>query len=151
MANKIGMKNKKYVTVPLMTGTDGDASVRFVNTTFQERDDSAKYFADPDFGAWLLEKIYNENRLLANKKGLFKKKWCCSSCNTELNINSIKLQQIENELQYKNLPVFIIQITIPAIECSNCKKVCGIDIKGSLQYHLNEAIMHAFSSQNIKP
>ncbi len=100
------MNNKKYVIIPLMTGMYGDASVRFVNATFQEMEDSAKYYADSDFGAWLLEKIYNEMRLFAGKKGIFNKKWCCSSCSTELNIDSIKLQPIEYELQYKNLSVF---------------------------------------------
>ena len=56
---KSRMKNKTYVTIPMITGTVGDVSMVFVNATFQKVNESKKRFPDPDFGAWLVEQIYH--------------------------------------------------------------------------------------------
>jgi len=145
------MADKTYVTIPFMTGTDGAASVEFINVTFQEKNDFTKRYPDPDFGAWLIEEIYNLRKIFAVKRGFFRKRFLCPSCSTELSSDSQVRMQIVFELKYKNFTPFTMRITIPSIECPRCKKICGIDAIGSLGYHLNEAIIHAFKSENIKP
>jgi hypothetical protein len=60
-------------------------------------------------------------------------------------------RQIAYELQYKNFDPFTVKITLPTVECSQCKRVCGIDPNGSMNNHLGEAMVNAFRSQNIKP
>jgi hypothetical protein len=145
------MEDKTYVSIPYIAGTDGDAAVAFINATFREVNDLKKRYPDPDFGAWLMNEIYFKNKILTERRGFFKKRLLCPACNTELSIQSQASKQMEYELKYKNFTPFIIQITIPSVECSQCKKICGIDPDGSLSYHLNEAIIHAFKSENIKP
>jgi hypothetical protein len=110
-----------------------------------------KRYPDPDFGAWLIEEIYNKKKIFAERRGLFKKRLLCSSCSTELSRDSQVPKQIEYELKYKNFTPFTVRISIPSVECPQCKKICGVDATGALGYHLNEAIIHAFKSENIKP
>ncbi len=145
------MKEKSFVSVPFMTGKHGEASVVLMNVTFVLENDLTKRYCDPDFGAWLLEEIYNRKRLFAVKKGFFKKSWWCPSCRTEICADTQAPHRIEYELKYKDFAPFSIQITIPSVECPECKKICGVDQNGSLGYHLNEAIIQAFKSENIKP
>ena len=145
------MKDKTYVSIPLMAGTDGDIAVEFINATFLVGNGQIKRYPDPDFGAWLMEEIYNKRKIFAEKRGFLKKKLLCSSCSTELDSFSRLPKQIEYEFKYKDLTPFIMRITIPSVECPHCKKMCGVDIDGSPGYHLNEAIIHAFESENIKP
>ena len=48
-----------------MTGAAGDATITFINATFQVKNKSEKRYPAPDFGAWLVEQISNVNKLLA--------------------------------------------------------------------------------------
>lgn len=144
-------KNRNYVVIPMMTGTDGDASVTFLNATFQKVNESKKRFPDPDFGAWLIEQIYSEKKMMAERRGAFKKKLYCPSCDGELSPEIREPKQIEYELQYHDFDPFKMQITIPSVVCPQCGKVCGMDLDGSLSNYLGDAIIAAFKSVNIKP
>jgi hypothetical protein len=144
-------KNITYVSIPLMTGSDGDTSVTFLNATFRKINESKKRYPDPDFGAWLIEQIYHVKKIMAERRGIFRKKSFCSSCGTELNAELRLLMQIDYELKYKDFDPFSLHITIPSVACPQCNKLSGIDLDGSLVYHLNEALIAAFKSENIKP
>lgn len=144
-------KNRVYVSIPTMTGADGDAKVRFINATFQKVSESKKRFPDPDFGAWLIEQVYSEKKMMAERRGAFKKKLYCPSCDGELSPEIREPKQIEYELQYHDFDPFVLQITVPSVTCPQCGKVCGMDLDGSLSNHLGDAIIAAFNSENIKP
>ena len=134
-----------------MTGVDGDATVIFINATFQKVNETKKRYPDSDFGFWLIEEIYKNKKILADRQGTFKKKLFCSSCGTELNSDFRGPKQIEYELKYIDFDPFIMQVIIPSVECPQCKQICGIDLDGSLNNQLNEAIIAAFNSESIKP
>jgi len=144
------MKNLDYTIIPFMRGTDGDASVVFVNTTFQVVNETEKRYPDPDFGAWLIDEIYNKKKIFAERKGLFKKRFFCAACGTEINLEKLSPKQIEYEIKYKHFNSFRLQISIPSVICPRCTRICGIDLDGSLTFHLNESILHAFKSNSIK-
>ena len=134
-----------------MTGTYGDTTVTFINATFQKVNETKKRYPDPDFGFWLIEEIYKNKKILADRQGTFKKKLFCSSCGAELNSDLREPKRIEYELKYMDFDPFIIQVKIPSVECPLCRRICGIDLDGSLNNQLNEAIIAAFNSENIKP
>jgi len=144
-------KNRTYVTIPLMTGSDGAASVTFLNATFQKGNGAQKRYPASDFGGWLIDQIYNVKKIMAERRGVFKKKLFCPSCGAELHSEYRGPKQIEFELRYVDFDPFILQITIPSISCPQCNRICGIDSDGSLNNHLSEAILAAFKSENIKP
>ncbi|MFZ5921836.1 MAG: hypothetical protein ACOYY3_12355 [Chloroflexota bacterium] len=145
------MEEKEFVSIPVLSGVNGNASVTFVNATFQKVDEVSRRYPDPDFGAWLFEEIYTKRGTLAERRGVLKKKFLCSSCGTVLNPEMQMPKRIEYELKYKNFDSFTMQITIPSVICPQCNKISGIDLDGSLNNHLNEAIIVAFKSENIKP
>lgn len=145
------MKEKNYILIPLMTGADGDASVAFINATFQRVNESIKRYPDPDFGAWLTEQIFYKKKIFSDMQGVFRKKFSCPSCGTELDPAFKKFRQIEYQLRYKDFAPFVLQVTIPSVICRQCNRVSGIDIDGSLNNHLSEAIIIAFKTENIKP
>ncbi len=145
------MKDKEYISIPFITGTDGNATVTFIDVTFQKVNDTFNRYPDPEFGAWLIEQIFAKKKILAEKWGFFEKKLFCSSCRTELNPELQTPKRIDCELKYKDFDPFIAYITIPSVICPQCNRICGIDLDGSLSDHINEAIIAAFKSKNINP
>jgi hypothetical protein len=69
------MKDKTYVTIPSMSGTDGDASVVLINATFQVENDSEKRFPHLEFGDNIIvcpsgfKVIHNESIILGTIQG----------------------------------------------------------------------------------
>lgn len=144
------LSQKTFISIPHIVGADDNVLVEFINATFQQKNTVTKKYPDPDFGAWLIEEIYNQRKIFAEKRGFKKKILLCPFCNTELNNDSPIPRMIENDFKYKDFSPFAMRITLPAIECPRCKKVCVADSSGLLSYHLNEAIIRAFKSENIK-
>jgi len=145
------MKDKNFIKVNSLTGKNGDISVMFLGVTFRVENEKSIRFIDPNFGAWLLEKIYNQNSLFGIRKGFFHKEWFCPSCKTLLKTSKLIQNQFEFTFAYKEYPSFILQLTLPSIICSKCKRIIVIDKDGSLGYRLNEAIIQAFKTKNILP
>ena len=146
------MSEKAYVIVPTMTGTADDATVTFINATFQVKNKSEKRYPAPDFGSWLVEQISDVNKLLAESYRLFfKKKFYCPSCSTELNPNLRKPVETVYELKFHDFDPFTLKITCPSVECPKCRKTCGISTKGPPGSKVYEAILNAFAAENIKP
>ena len=146
------MSEKAYVIVPIMTGTAGGATATFINATFQVKNKSEKRYPAPDFGSWLVEQISDVHKLLAEScRIFFKQKFYCPSCSTELDPNLRKPVETVYELKFHDFDPFTLKITFPSVECPECKKICGIDIKGPSGSTVYEAILNAFAAENIKP
>jgi transcription elongation factor Elf1 len=143
-------KQPAYVTLPQISGSEGQVSVSFLNATFQKKG-HVRTYPDPAFGSWLVDEIYNHRKLFAVKKGVLKKSFTCPACNSRLVQASASRRSIEYELQYRGLPPFTLRIDILAAECPQCGKVSVIDARGRLVYSLNEAMIHAFEAGKVKP
>jgi hypothetical protein len=141
----------QHVTIPYMYGFEDEVSITFLNATFHMKDGLAKTYPDPVFGEWLITEIYSQIEIFADKQGVFKKHYICSSCGHGLDTEAKRPMQAEYELQFKDFPVFTMRIGLPAVICNNCQKICGIDPDGRVSLKLNDAIINAFKSENIKP
>jgi hypothetical protein len=145
------MKNiRKFIVIPSVTGTDGEISVSLLNATFEDLDGAIRKFPEPEFGPWLIEQMYQGQRILATKKGILKKSYVCPDCSSELDPDTVKPAETSFELQYLDFAPFRMKISFPGVVCPQCQKLCGIDRKGSFDYHLAEALLHAFRSKNIR-
>lgn len=147
------MTKGELVILPLISGNEQDVEASLVNATFQVIDTSSYKFPHPEFGAWLINEIYANQKINAKKEGLFKKKYVCSSCQSELNPESQVRETLEFELKYPFIEFapFQLRLTLPIVVCGNCKKKNVVDTKGVYDFRVAEALMHAFQSQNIKP
>lgn len=145
------MANFRIVIIPEITGNEGDVIVRITNSPFKTRDDVSFKYLDPDFGYWLLNELYEIQKIFAGTKGIFTKIPFCPDCKAELVMARAINEQEKFELKYKELAPFYIMITLPWVECPICGRKCCIDLKGLMSFNLNEAIINAFRSKNIKP
>ncbi len=145
------MVDKDYISIDCLKGKKGNISVMFLGAPFRVENEKTKRLIDPNFGAWLLEEIYNRNNLFCKRKGFLHKEWFCPSCKTMLKISNTIQNQFRLTLVYKEYPSFILQLTLPSVICPKCKEIMGIDIDGLLSYQLNEAIIQAFKSESILP
>jgi hypothetical protein len=134
-----------------MSGVESLSAITFIDATFSTKDGDVKNYPAPIFGEWLITQIYEIIKRFAIKKGLFRKKFLCSGCLEELNVEIVRPIETEHQLQLDKFPPFRIRINLPSVECPHCRKICGIDLDGSASFNLNEAIMHAFESENIRP
>jgi len=147
--SSVKSKDKVYVTVPFMTGCDGEVCVSIMDASFIQKEGGKKIYPDSNFGPWLMEEIYDRQKIMATKRGLRSKSWHCSSCRMELNPDLAMFQKIQYTLKYKDLAPFNIQFVLPTVECPQCSKFCAVDPKGTMGYQLSEAILQAFKSENI--
>jgi hypothetical protein len=147
------MAKGELVVIPMISGIEEDVEASLINATFQVKDATAFKFPHPEFGAWLIEEIYVKQKINAKKEGLFKKKYVCSSCQSELNPESQARGMIEFEIKYPfmELAPFQVRLTLPLVTCGNCKKKNVVDVKGVYDFRVPEALLHAFESRNIKP
>ncbi len=145
------MKPQNWITVPQIIGKKDNVEITIVNISLRTTDGSTKHYPDSEFGAWLIEELLDRQKILATKKGIFNKRLLCSKCNTELNKELQTPMLIEYELKYNNMDPFIVKVSIPAVECPNCKKINGIDTNGVVYQNLLDAFVNAFESENVKP
>jgi hypothetical protein len=140
----------EYVVIPYLMGADGEASVEINNLTVRVDQQSRLRFINPEFGAWLLDQIYEKHKILAIRRGLLRKTWTCPECDAELLPESAKPMSIEVKLETSGFVALVVTIRLPSVECPNCRRICGMDKKGSLPYHVNEAIVRALEGGKIK-
>jgi hypothetical protein len=140
-----------HITIPYMEGHEDGVSIIFINATFKMKDGLVKKYPHPIFGEWLITEIFEKIKIFADKKGVFKKQYLCSACGNVLDPFSSRLMQPEYTIRFKELPPFTIRFRFPAVECSRCRKICGIDIDGKVGFNVAEAIIHAFQSESIQP
>ncbi len=145
------MTKGELVVIPLISGTEEDVEVAVINATFQILDATTYKFPPSDFGAWLINEIFEKQKIMAKTEGLFKKKYVCSSCRSELNPDAQNRGVFVFELKFKELDPFQMRINIPAVECGNCHKRNVVDTKGVYGFRIPEALIHAFQSRNINP
>jgi len=145
------MAKGELTVIPLISGSEEDVEVAMINATFEVKDATTYKFPHPEFGAWLINEIFEKQKIMAKAEGLFKKKFLCSSCRTELNSDTQTRGVLEFELKFKELNPFQMRITIPLVECGNCHKKNVVDTKGVYGFRIPEALLHAFQDRNIKP
>ena len=145
------MSEKKLVVIPKMIGTEENVTITFRDAPFQENEDSSRQFLHPEFGVWLNEQLYDWEKMFAIKRGLFKKRYWCPSCNTELNVAACTRIESSYKLEFSDYPSFFVDISMPSVMCPQCKKTCGIDFDGTLAFNLGEAMVHAFRSKDVRP
>jgi transcription elongation factor Elf1 len=145
------MASYRIVIIPEISGNEGEVEVSFTNSAFKTRDDLSFKYPEPDFGSWLLEELYESHKIFAGIRGVFKKKPFCPNCNAELTSVPSIVEQEEFELKFREFPTFHIKITLPWAKCPLCGRKYCLDTNGLMKFNVNEAIIDAFRSKNIKP
>ena len=74
--------------MPLISGSEQDVEAALINATFQVKDTTTYKFPHGEFGTWLINEIYVNRKINAETEGLFKRRYVCSSCLSELNPES---------------------------------------------------------------
>jgi hypothetical protein len=143
-----------YSTIPKIAGSDGGIKVTIINLTVKMKNGQKKY-PDLDFGEWFIEEILSNEKIFAEKRNPLVNRYFCPSCSSILQVDTISNKVINLEMNYKDFPQLKVIIDIPAVECFKCKKICGVemraDTKGSVLFHLLEAIRIAFENEEVNP
>ncbi len=144
------MKEKKFITIPCISGIDDSVTATICNATFEDKRDGTKRYGNPIFGEMLIEEIYNRQKLFARKAKLFGKSDSCPECKTKLDPTTSSIRTLEFTTSIKPFEPYTVKLTLPTVECPNCKKICVLDPDGKLGFQLGEALIKAFDSENIK-
>jgi hypothetical protein len=142
--------DKKPIQLSNITGSEGDVKITLHGATFHENEDLSLQFVNPEFGVWLSEQIFSWEKILAIKKGWFRKKYFCSGCGAELDPLQRSPTEVSYQLEFPDYPPFFVNILLPCVTCSQCNKPCGIDAQDSLDFQISEALAYAFERTNIR-
>jgi hypothetical protein len=145
------MAKGELVVIPLLSGSEKDVETVLINAPFQIKDSSTYKYPHPDFGFWLVTEIFEKQKIMAKTAGFFKKKFVCSSCQTELDPEKQIREAIDLELKFKGLDPFQLKIIMPFVKCAHCQKKNVVDVKGVYGFRIPEALLHALQAGNIKP
>jgi transcription elongation factor Elf1 len=131
-----------------MYGESGNVSVVFTGATVSVDKKQTRHHPDAEYGPWLVEELENEQKIFAIIRD---SQFTCPVCNTPLPPYFAASQTIECEIRYRDFDPFGLRITIPAIRCSACDKVCAVEVNGNERFNLYEAMVRAFDSEKIRP
>jgi len=145
------MTNKNPIVLSKIAGSKGDIKITINRATFHESEDNSLESPHPEFAEWLVEQVFNWEKILATKSGLFTKKYFCPACKTELNPSLRTSLESSYNLEFMDFSPFSMSVRMPSVICPQCNKTCGIDLKGSFESDFVDAIIDAFNSANIRP
>lgn len=137
--------------VPLIRGRHGEVEVFFNNlpTLFCGRPDHPRRFADPDFGARLIDAVFWKKNLSLGRPGTWAKVKC-HHCGKSLSKNPSHVGEVGGTLKIADLPPFSIRIQGPVTVCPRCEteqlkatKEVGTDV--------SSAFVEAFQRIDLKP
>jgi hypothetical protein len=139
---------REYIRIPYMYGESGNVSVVFTNATASVDKKQTRCHPDAEYSPWLVEELENKQKIFAVTRNA---QLICPACDTILPPDFAASQTIESEIQYRDFDPFTLRITIPAVKCSACGKMCAVEVNGNERFNLYEAMVRAFASEQIKP
>lgn len=139
---------REYIQIPYIYGESGNVSVVFTNVTISVDERQKRHHPDPEYGPWLVEELEKKQKIFAVVKNT---RIICPACDTPLLSEISTSQTIECNIRYRDFDPFTLRITIPAVKCLGCGKVCAVEVNRNERFNLYEAMVRAFDSENIKP
>jgi hypothetical protein len=137
------------VTIPELVGRCGKVYLRLLNTPFLRSPSRNIIMFLPlpndDFHLFMLEAI-DKNIRAKEKTGFFlKKTYYCRQCNEKLAPQQEQQHQFEFNIHRCEIPVFQVQLEIPAVMCASCGTFNVIETF-ALSSDIIDAQMEAFNS-----
>ncbi len=107
-----------------MSGQSGKVRLRLLNTPFLHSSsrNSTKFIelTNDDFHVFMLSAIDENIRAKEKTSFLLKKTYQCRQCQTKLETQREQQHLFEFNLSHVEVPVFQVQIEIPAVVCPAC-------------------------------
>lgn len=141
----------EIITIPELSGASGQARVTFINAPFQcSRSKNRMKFVDGDFGHTLINEIYANQSRFTVLKGWPQPSHFCRRCDALLDVSHAQPQAYELDITLKRFEPFRLRIEVPAVICASCGAFNALDGE-EITNDINEAMLSAFVSHNIKP
>lgn len=137
--------------VPLLRGRQGQVEVFFSNlpTLFCGQPGHPRRFADPDFGARLIDAVFWKKSVSLGRPGAWARVKC-HHCGKNLSKEPSRVGEVGGILKIADLPSFSIRIQGPVTVCPRCEteqlkatKEVGTDV--------SSAFVDAFQRIGLKP
>ena len=142
---------QKLDIVPLIRGSHGEVEVFFNNmpTLYCGRPGHPRRFADPDFGARLIDAVFWKKGVSLGRPGTWAKVKC-HKCSKNLSKEASETGEMGGTLRIADLPSFSIRIQGPVTVCPRCETE---QLKGTKEVStdISSAFVDAFKRIELKP
>jgi len=144
-------REQRLDVVSLLRGSHGEIEVFFSNlpTLFCGQSGHPRRFADPDFGARLIDAVFWKKNVPLAQQGVWAKVKCIE-CDKALSKEPSYLGEVGGLLEIRDLPPFSIRIQGPVTTCPRCgteqlkaTKEVGADV--------SNAFVDAFKRIDLRP
>ena len=137
--------------VPLLRGSHGQVEVFFNNlpTLFCGRSDHPRRFADPDFGARLIDAVFWKKSISLAQQGTWARVKC-HHCGKNLSKEPSEVGEVGGVLKITDLPSFSIRIQGPVIICPRCETE-QLKATKEVSTDVSSAFVDAFQRIDLKP
>lgn len=144
-------QRQELVIMPLLRGHHGQIEVFFSNmpVLYCGQSDHPRRFADPDFGARLIDAVFWKKNIALGRPGVWAKVKCLK-CDKNLTKESGRIGEVGGVIQIKDLPDFTVRVQGPLVTCPRCKTE---QLKATKETgtELSNAFVDAFRRANLKP
>lgn len=137
--------------MPLLHGHRGQIEVFFSDMPVLHcgQSDHPRRFADPDFGARLIDAVFWKRDIALGRPGVWAKVKCLQ-CDKNLTKESSRIGDVGGTIQIKGLPDFSIRIQGPLVTCPRCD-TDQLKATKETGTEVSNAFVDAFRRANLKP
>lgn len=145
-----GMEQKEDI-ISLARGSQGQTEIFFSHlpTLFCGQPDHDRRFADPDFGARLIDAVFWRKDIPMAQPG-FWTRIKCIHCGKVLNQEAAYPGEVGGTLTIKDVPSFGIRIHGPLVTCPRCGTE-QLRATKEVGQHVSGAFVDAFKRIRLKP
>ena len=108
----------------------------------------------PEFAMKMMEQLLADEKLVpietAEKKGLFRKRFCCPACGQELGDDAGDRVVARRVLDMEGLDAFSVELELPKYRCASCGRE-STEPQDTIADDLRKASVHAFHSAAVAP
>ena len=127
-----------------LVGKYKQVRVSFIGASFLFPDaESSVNNVDDAFGVFILDEIFRRQSILSKVKGVLKKTHYCRRCDSDIMGLKAHGRRFSIDISYRNLPVFKLEIDMPAIPCRTCGTPNAVN-EQSTEEIISGAIAQAF-------
>src|SRR5215467_2651662 len=109
------------IRIPKLVGKYKEVRVSFLGASFlNPANTGEKRYQDDNFGPFILDELFRRQSILSKRKGILKKNHHCRKCDADLMGLKARRRRFTLDIAYKDLPVFKVDVEMPAIPCAAC-------------------------------
>lgn len=140
----------RELTAVVVAGEAGRVAARIPAMPAKPDDRGGYRFPDGEFGSEFFPALWQQLPMTDRAGPPWKRRDTCSACGADL-IGSPAPERLDVEIKLGRVEPFIVELTLPAIDCSACGDIQVIGFGRATEADLSEALVRGMDAIHLRP